>query len=178
MTKNYYRWILLQQEGCIAGFYYENVNSGIVIKRIGVTGDGTPARATALPPQYYNCEFPWFLKGMPNTGLFLSLAVLSGLERVDVCRVYQRRTGMLIHYTDGQTKVLGQWHASCPWQHSCIYNGSGPAISNIYFRMSKAGNSQIVTDISFSPNTVETTPDSDYVVFSVREVRLNAHLDT
>jgi len=175
---NRYKWILLQQEGCIAGFYYENVNSGTTIMRLGVTGDGTAARAAPLPPQYHNCNFPSPPIGSPNAGLFLSFAVLSSLDRVDVCYVDKRCTGMLIRYLDSHAVVLGQWHASSASQCSCIYNSSGPSITNIYFRISKSRDRQIVTSISFSPDTAETTPDSDYQVFSVGEVRLQVDSDT
>lgn len=174
MVSNRYKWILLKPAGFIVGFYYENVISGTTIMRLGVTGDGTPIRAASLPPQYHNCGFPSPPIGSPNAGLFLSFAVLTGLERVDTCYVAQRCTGMLLHYLNSHTKVLGQWHTSSPSQHACIYNNSGPAITKIFFRMSKSRDHQVVTDISFSPATVETTLDSDYQVFSVREVRLKA----
>jgi hypothetical protein len=146
--------------------------------RLGVTGNDSLIRAAPLPPQYHNCDFPSPPIRSPNAGLFLSIAVLSSFARVDVCHVNKRCTGMLIRYLDSHTEVLGQWHASSASQHSCIYNSSGPAITKIYFGMSKSGDRQIVTDISFSPATVQTTPDYDYQVFSVGEVRLKAGLDT
>jgi hypothetical protein len=113
--------------------------------------------------------------GSPNAGLFFSFAVLSNLERVDVCYVDERCTGMLIRYVDSPPVVLGQWHASHASQWFCIYNGSEPGITHIYFRISKS--SRIVTGISFSPDTVGTTLDSDCAVFSTGEVRLQAALN-
>ena len=55
-----------------------------------------------------------------------------------------------MHYATGPTVVLGQWHSPYVSEHSCIYNGDGPTITNIYFRMSKSQQYQIVTDIGFS----------------------------
>jgi hypothetical protein len=170
VVSNSYKWILLQNKGCVSGLYYENVKSGTTITRLGVIGDSTTVRAAPLPPQYHDCGFPSPPIGRPNAGLFLSVAVLSGLERVDVCYIDKRCTGMLIHYLNGHTTVLGQWHASCVSQCSCIYNCSGPSITKIYFRMLKSGDHQIVTDISFSPDTSETTPVHDYRVFDAGEV--------
>jgi hypothetical protein len=165
-------------KGCISGLYYENVKSGTTILRLGTIGDGTAARAAPLPPQYYNCDFPSPLIGSPNAGLFLSSAVLDGPQRVDVCYIDKRCTGMMIHYHTGPTIVLGQWHTSCVSRRSCIYDSSGPSITNIYFLMLQSGDRQIVTDISFSPDTSETTPARDYRVFGVGEVNTAGKLDT
>ena len=174
-----YKWILLQNEGCISGLYCENVNSGNTIMRLGVIGDGTTTRAAApLTPQYHNCDFPSPPIGSPNAGLFLSFAVLSDLQREDVCHVDTRCTGMLIRYLDNHTVVLGQWHTSYISQFSCIYNSSDPSSTKIYFKMLKSRDRQIVTAISFSLDTVETTPEPDYEEFSVEEVRLRVDLDT
>jgi hypothetical protein len=174
---NGYKWILLQHEGCIAGLYYENVKSGTTIMRLGVTGDGTTPRAAPLHPQYHNCGFPSPPIGTPNAGLFLSFAVLHGLERVDMCRVEKRCTGLMIHYLGGRTSVLGQWHTSCASQSSCIYDNNGPAVTHIYFEMSRCRDRQIVTAVSFAPSTAETTSDSEYRVFSVGEVRQKINFD-
>lgn len=171
VASNGYKWILLGQEGYVAGFYYENVTSGTTIMRLGVIGDGTPARAAPLLPQYHNCDCPSPPIGTPNAGLFLSVAVLSSLERVDICHVGKRCIGMLIRYLDSRTVVLGQWNA-CPSQCSCIYNSSEPGITKIYFRMSKSGDRQIVTAISFSPDAFEMAPDSHYQTFTMGQVKL------
>ncbi|PVH70804.1 hypothetical protein DL98DRAFT_373904, partial [Cadophora sp. DSE1049] len=119
---NGYKWILLRHEGYITGLYHENVKSGMAIMRLGVIGDGTALGAAPLQPQYHNCGFPSPPIGAPNAGLFLSFAVLHGLERVDICRVKTRCTGLMIHYLGGRISVLGQWHASCASQSSCIYD--------------------------------------------------------
>ena len=177
MVTNSYKWILLQQEEFISGFYYKNIDSGTTIMRLGVIGDSTTARATTLLPRYYNCDFPSPSIGSPNAGLFLSVAALSGLDKVDVCRIDKRCTGMLIHYVNSLILVLGQWHASCISHYHCIYDNNGPSITNIYFKLLEVGPHQIVTDISFSPNTVQTTPNSNYQVFSVEEVMLQPDLD-
>ncbi|KAH6692790.1 hypothetical protein BKA61DRAFT_281285 [Leptodontidium sp. MPI-SDFR-AT-0119] len=166
---NGYKWILLRHEGYIAGLYYENVKSGMTIMRLGVIGDGTAPGAAPLQPQYHNCGFPSPPIGTPNAGLFLSFAVLDGLERVDMCRVKNRCTGLMIHYIGGGTSVLGQWHTSCASQSSCIYDGNGPAITHIYFEMSRCRDRQIVTAVNFAPSTAETTSDSEYRVFSIGE---------
>jgi hypothetical protein len=170
VTSNSYTWILLQQEGCIAGLYYENNKYDEVITRLGVTGDSITGRATPLLPQYQNCDCPSPPIGSPNSGLFLSVAALSDLERVDVCQINNRCTGMLMRYLDGRSVVLGQWHASGFSQSYCIYESPGLSITHIYFRMCKVWKRQIVTDISFSPSTIDATPNSDYQVFSVLEV--------
>jgi len=177
VVSNGYKWILLQQEGLIAGFYYENVDSGTTIMRLGVTGDSNTTRAAPLLPRYQNCDFPSPPIGSPNAGLFLSVAALSGLEKVDVCQIGKRCTGMLMHYLNGLVLVLGQWHASCVSHRYCIYNNNGRNIINIYFELSTFGQHQIVTDISFSPNIVETTPNSNYQVFGVEEVMLQANFN-
>lgn len=178
MIDNGYKWILLRHEGCIAGFYYEKVEAGLSILRLGVTGDGTSAQARPLYPQYYNCGFPSPPIGTPNAGLFLSFAALRGLERVDMCRIENRCTGLLIHYLGGRTSVLGQWRVSCASQRSCIYDSDCPAASNIYFEMSRYKDRYIVTAVSFTLSTAETTSDSEYRGFDIGEVRQKIKLDT
>lgn len=163
-SDNRYRWLLLGQKGCVTGFYYENVKSGMTIGRLGVVGDGITARAAPLPPRYHNCDFPSPLIGSPNTDLFLSLAVLSDLKRVDACYVAKRCTGMLIGYHHSPTVVLGQWHTSRNSRHACIYEDSGATIANVCFMMSKS--SRVVTAISFSPDMVEM-PGSECHVFGI-----------
>jgi hypothetical protein len=173
VASNHYKWVLLcPNEGCLSGLFYEDVNSGRTIKRLGAISDGTTARAASLRPQYHNFDFPSPLIGSPNAGLFLSYAVFTDLKSVDVCHVNQRCTGMLISYADGLTSVLGQWHTSYASQHSCIFHGSGPDITEVYFRISKSGHRQIVTNVSFSHPVA--TPTCDYRVFSIKEVCFQA----
>jgi hypothetical protein len=177
VTENGYKWILLRQEGYVAGLYYENVKAGITILRLGATGDGTTQRVGPLNPQYHNCGFPSPPIGTPNAGLFLSFAALHGLERVDMCRIENRCTGLLIHYLSGRTSVLGQWHVSCASQRSCIYDSDCPVVSNIYFEMSRYRDRHIVTGVSFTPSKAGTTSDSEYRVFGVGEVRQKINTD-
>ncbi|KAK0119426.1 hypothetical protein ONS95_010878 [Cadophora gregata] len=163
---NSFKWLLLGQEGCIKGLYYENVNSGQTIRRLGVIGDGTATRAAPLPPQYHICEFPSPLVGSLNGDLFLSSAVLNDLKVVDVCHVNERCTGMLICYHNDRTVVLGQWYTSGYSRRTRIYRDGGPTVTNIYFRISKS--SQIVTAIDFSSLVVETS-DAELHTFSIGE---------
>ncbi|PBP19331.1 hypothetical protein BUE80_DR009929 [Diplocarpon rosae] len=169
VVDNGYKWILLRHEGCVTGFYYENVKFGKTIMRLGVTGDGTALGAAPLQPQYHQCGFPSPQIGSPNAGLFISIAVLHGLERVDMCRVKNRCTGLMIHYYGSRTSVLGQWHASCASQSSCIYDSNSPAATDIHFKISSHKDRQIVTGVSFTPFMTEVDPDSTYHVFSVTE---------
>jgi hypothetical protein len=144
--------------------------------RLGVVGGSPTARAAPLLPQYHNCDAPSPIVG-PNAGLFLSVAVLSNFQRVDVCRINNRYTGMLLHYFDGHTAVLGQWQISSVSCCSCIYNNSGPSISDIYFRLSKSGDHQIVTNISFLLAISEAISNCEYRVFNIGEVKLHTILD-
>ena len=169
---NCYKWILLGHEGHIAGFYYEKEKSGMAIMRLGIIGDNVSPRDAPLQPQYHNCVFPSPIGG-PNTGFFISSAVLYGLERVDICRVKNRCTGLMVYYLDGSTSILGQWHASSASQSSCIYDSKESAATDIYFEMSRYGSREIVTAVSFTPFTTEMHLDAGYRVFSIGEVRQN-----
>jgi len=166
---NGYKWILLQPEGYITGLYHEKVRSGMAIMRLGVIGEGTFPGAAPRRPQYHNCQFPSPPIGAPNAGLFLSFAVLDGLERVDICRFKTRCTGLMIHYLDGRISVLGQWHSSCTSQRYCIYDGNGPAVTCISFEMSRYKDRHIVTEVSFTPFTAKAISDSEYRIFGVGE---------
>jgi hypothetical protein len=99
VMENDYKWILLGSKGCITGFYYENSPPCSKIMRLGITSDNTHTTTTALTPQYHICEIPPIAG--PNAGLFLSVAILSGFEKVNLCRVLDRCTGILIHYVNG-----------------------------------------------------------------------------
>ncbi len=174
VVSNYYKWILLSpNKGCPSGLFYEDTSPRTAIMRLGVISDGTPARAASLQPQYHNCNLPSPSIGSPNSGLFLSIAVFTGLKRVDLCHINKRCTGMLIHYIDGLTRVLGQWHTSHGSQHSCIYNGNEPDITKIYFEMAASDNCQIVTNVTLLPNISTITPACSQV-FDVEEVRFSA----
>jgi hypothetical protein len=86
---------------------------------LGVIGDGTPTTTIPLTPRYHVSKIPPIAG--PDAGLFLSVAVLSGLEKVDLCRVSNRCIGVLIHYVNGLIAVLRQWWTTDVSQHSCIY---------------------------------------------------------
>lgn len=142
--------------------------------RLGVTGDGVPLKTAPLTPQYRVCRIPPI--GSIGAGLFLSTAVLSGLDKVDLCRVSNRCIGMLIHYISGLTIVLGQWRTAGSLQYSCIYksdNRTSPtSITNIYFRITRSGRHTIVTDVSFLEDySGVVIPNSEYQVYREGEVR-------
>ena len=165
---NRHKWILLRNWGCIAGFYYEKPIAHPVIMRLGVIGDGNSDLKTHQIPQFPVCDSPYLpLVGL-GAGLFLSVAVLDGLKRVELCRVANRCTRVMIHYLKALPVVLGQWHTSLPSQQTCIYDSNKPSVvSEIYFRTSNSGDHQIVTDISFSVNK---SKDCDYQAFITEKV--------
>ncbi len=147
--------------------------------RLGITSDGTRTTTTALTPQYRICEIPPIAG--PNAGLFLSVAILSGLEKVDLCRVLDCCTGILIHYVGGLIVVLGQWRTAGSSQHSCIYKRDKKSdttnITNIHFRMTRSKRHNIVTDISFSEDRSGVViPNSKYQVFRAGMVRSSPRL--
>jgi hypothetical protein len=175
--QNEYKWVLLRNKGCVTGLYYENSLSKIM--RLGVIGDGTPPTTTPLTPQYPVCKIPPIAG--PDAGLFLSVAILSDLEKVDLCCVSNRCIGMLIQYTNGPIAVLGQWRTVGVSQHSCVYkkDSSKSDTTSIYFRVTRSGKHNIVTDVSFSgDHGMVVTPDSEYRVFVTGQVRSSSNLDT
>jgi hypothetical protein len=169
---NQYKWILLENGGCVTGLYCENSLSTIM--RIGVVGDGTSPTTTPLTPQYSLCPIPPIAG--PNAGLFLSVAILSDLEKVDLCRVSNRCIGIMIQYTNGLIIVLGQWQTAGVAQHSSIYKSDNKSDTtsapNIYFRMTRCERHNIVTDVSFSEDhSGAITLNSSYQVFGAGNVR-------
>jgi hypothetical protein len=90
---------------CVTRLYYENRPCCGNIIRLGVTSDGFPLKTTPLTPQYRVCGIP--LIGSIGARLFLSIAHLSDLEKVDLCHVSNRYIGIMIHYISGLTIVLG-----------------------------------------------------------------------
>jgi hypothetical protein len=157
---NRYKWILLKNRGCITGFYYEKPIARPVTMRLGVIGDGNSELITHQTPQFPACDSPYLPSVGPDAGLFLSIAVLSGLKKVELCRVANRCTGVMITYLKALPLVLGQWHTSLLSQQTCIYDSNRPSTpSEIYFKISKSGDHQVVTDISFS---VDRSKDCDY----------------
>jgi hypothetical protein len=142
--------------------------------QLSVTSDSVPQKTAPLTPQYRVCRIP--LIGSISAGLFLSTTVLSGLDKVDLCRVSNRCIGMLIYYTSGLTVVLRQWRAAGGLQYSCIYksdNRTSPtSITNIYFRITRSGRYTIVTNVSFLEDYSRVViPNSEYQVYREGEVR-------
>jgi hypothetical protein len=140
--------------------------------RLGVTGDGIPPKTIPLTPQYLLCRVPRI--SVYGMDLFPTVAHLSNLERVDLCRDSNHCTGILIHYTDGLAAVLGQWRIADNLQYSCIYERDKThlSITNIYFRIAKSKWSDIVTDISFSEDRSGVViPNTKYKVYRIGEVR-------
>ena len=170
MASDYYRWVRLQSEGCVSGFYYENPY-WTTIMRFGIISDGTTARPPPLPPLYHLSDVPLPLITSPSAGLFLSFASMNGLEKVELSFDNKRCTGMLVHYLDGLTAVLGQWRTTSLSQYSSIYNSNWPNITHIYFKMSKFRDRQIVTDVAFSEDSTRAKSDPDCRLFAIGEVR-------
>lgn len=172
--KNIYNWVFLGSRGSILALYYENLPSGSVITKLGIIGDGVSPMTTPLTPHYHVCDFP--VIASPNAGLFLSVAVLSGLQKVDLCRIENRCTGILMRYNSGLTLVLGQWHVPSVSQHSCIYDSPTEYTANICFRLTALKRHKIVTSIMFSEDSGESVvSDPECQVFSPGTVMLSAH---
>ena len=164
-----YKWVLLGNPGCITGFYYEKPIACPVIMRLGVVGDGNSELETHQIPQFPVCDSPYIPLVGPGAGLFLSVAVLSGLKKVELCRVANRCTGLMIYYLNALPVVLGQWHTSYNSQQACLYDDNGPStVSKVYFRTSRSRDHNVVTDISFS---ADKSKDCDYRDFSTEKVR-------
>jgi len=176
VINNSHKWILLENNKFVSGLYYENVNSGRIIMRLGVVGGSPIIRTAPLLPQYDNCDIPSPLIGGPNAGLFLLVAALSNLQRVDVCRVNDCYPVMFIYYFDGYTAILGQWQIASVSCYSCIYNNSRPSITDIYFRVSKSGDYITVTNIGFLLNISKAISTCEYRVFIIRDIKLHTTL--
>jgi hypothetical protein len=165
---NRYKWILLDKPGFITGFYFEKPIASPVIMRLGVTRDRNSGSKGHPNLQYPACDAPYLPLVGPNAGLFLSVAVLSGLRKVELCRLGSRCTGVRIHYLRAPPVVLGQWHTSYPSQHTSIYNGNGRNACRIYFKILKSDDHQVVTDVSFS---ADKSDDHNCRCFSSEKVR-------
>lgn len=123
---------------------------------------------------------------MRGCGVFLSVASLCGLDRVDACHVRERCTGLLIRYVDGPPAVLGEWNTTDASQHSCIYKRSdGKSITKVCFRMLKyypeVADVELLTDASYASlgndNRVYDNIMYDNRVFRIDEVRLDTSLE-
>jgi hypothetical protein len=136
---NRYKWILLGNQGYITGFYYEKPIARPVIIRFGVIRDGNSELKTHQTPQFPAYDSPYLLLVGPDAGLFLSIAVLSGLKKVELCRVANCCTKVIINYFRALPVVLRQWYTSFLLQQTYIYNSNRPSIvSEIYFRTLKS----------------------------------------
>ena len=166
MKRNKYKWALFDKPGSITGFYFEKPVDSLVIMRLGVTRDGNCKSRESPNLQYLVCDAPYLPSVGPNAGLFLSVAALLTLRKVELCRLGSRCTGMRIHYLRAPPVVLGQWHTSPPY-HTYIYS-KGLNACEIYFRMAKSGGHQVVTDISFS---ADKSDDRNRRCFSTAKVR-------
>ena len=129
------RWILLHHDSP-SGFYYTRLNRQIT--GFGISGEVSPSRPDALKPKQYVTSTPSPPSTMIFSGLFLSVASLSKIQRVDLCRCGSRCTGILITYTSGKSVALGQYTHDA--SHSRILLDGGPhGFSKICFTMSKSG---------------------------------------
>jgi hypothetical protein len=137
---------------------------------LGVTGGSFSSTTPLLNPQYHARAFPPFPG--PTLGTFLSIAFLRTLKRVDLCRVSNRCIGILIHYVNGQSAVLGQWRTGGMACHSCIYNSDSISPTHIYFRVTTFGHHKIVTDISFSDDKSKIVPGTEYHITELQQVKL------
>ena len=148
-----YRWILLKNKGYVTGFYHENSNRH-PIPRLGIVFDGTPL-SERLMPQSPRIAPP------PNRHHFFSVAELKDVERVDVCRLRDRCTGLLIHYMNDHSTVIGQWHTSYSVEHLRIYDSdsSGSGHYTVRFRIETREDYQFVADVSFSKRVEDATVD-------------------
>ena len=168
VMSNMYKWILLDKPGIITGFYFEKPIASPLIIRLGVTSDRNLGSKRHLNLIYCACNAPYLPLVGPNAGLFLSVAILSDLRKVELCQVGNRCTGVRIHYFYAPPVVLGQWHTSYLSQHTSIYNGNTDNAYTIYFKTSKSGHHQVVTDVSFS---ADKSDDGDYRCFNLAKVR-------
>ncbi|KAK0111101.1 hypothetical protein ONS95_001479 [Cadophora gregata] len=143
-----YKWILLDGPGFITGFYVEYPYS-LEIMRIGVIRERDSLGVGSPNLEFTACRAAFLPHVGPNAGLFMSVADLSNLRKVEVCRVGVRCTGLKLYYIQAPTVVLGQWYTTGASQYASIFNGNGPNIKGIRFKLSTSGEDRAVTDISF-----------------------------
>jgi len=161
-----YKWILLDRPGSITGFYFEWPKSAVIM-RIGVTRESNSMGTGSPNLEFTACGAPRLARVGPNAGLFMSVADLSNLRKVEICRVGIRCTGLKLYYLQTPTAVLGQWHTTDSSQHVSISNSNGPNTMGIRFRFSKSGDHQVVTDISFG---ADTSDDCNSSYFRLGEI--------
>lgn len=162
-----YKWILLDRPGSITGFYFEWPNSAVIM-RIGVTRESNFVAAGSPNLEFTACAAPYLPRVGPNAGLFTSVADLSNLRKVEICRVGIRCTGLKLYYLQTPTAVLGQWPTTHFSQHVSISNSNGLNRLGIRFKFSKSGDHQVVTDISFG---ADKSDDCNSSYFGLGEVK-------
>jgi hypothetical protein len=79
VRSNDYKWILLGTSGYVTGFYFEKPTITPSIRKLGVTRTGNSRPSIHPTPQYITSRPPSFPSAGPDAGLFLSVAVISGL---------------------------------------------------------------------------------------------------
>lgn len=170
VLRGYFNWIFLKSEGCISGLFYENKVIRTSFPNLGIVDDVSPVMVSPKTPQYYYSPAPWI--AAPSY-LWLSVITLNRSEKVTLCRVGNRCTGLMIDYVEGPTQAFGQWHSSHISEHCCVYNKDKPSVSKVYFRMSQFERHNIVTDITFSTDgDDEMVLDSNTRVFDAQTVNL------
>ena len=127
-----FRWILLHHSEP-SSFYYTRFNEQIT--GFGICGETAPSRLDASKPQHYVTSTPSPPSRLIFAGLFLSVALLSRHERLEVCRRGYRCTGILIHYVSGKRVALGQWYTKDA-SHSRILDSGCHGGSKICFTTS------------------------------------------
>ncbi|KAF7952287.1 uncharacterized protein EAE97_001784 [Botrytis byssoidea] len=148
-----YHWAMLQYNGRISGFYYENAPG---IKRIGVIGDDKEmSRAEIQLPRYetHVPEEPYLANPQ-----FVNDAAIDSLKTVNVCRVGTRCVGIFIRYLDLAMSpvTLGQWYDKDHSEYTCIYDNTKMSSTVIVFKRSKSGG--VIQDIFFSDHDSPEEP--------------------
>ncbi|XMA10555.1 hypothetical protein WAI453_003346 [Rhynchosporium graminicola] len=154
VMNNKYKWILLDRPGSITGFYFEWQKSPVIM-RVGVTRESNSAVTGNPNLEFTACNAPYLPRVGPNAGLFMSVASLSNLRKVEFCRVGTRCTGLKLHYLQAPTAVLGQWQTAAFSQHVSMSHTNGLDTMGIRFKFSKSGDHQVATDISFGADTTD-----------------------
>lgn len=166
VLQNQYKWLLLKNEGQVIGFYHE-VPASSAISRLATLSDGASQGGKRLVPQFVASGYPGPPIAGPNAGLFFSSASFNEIQRVEVCHISSRCSGLLLHYANKTTAVLGQWHTSPNSRRSCIYDMDRLRPETICFKTTTSRKYRIVTDVSFTSEDVDAAPDVDYQKFNL-----------
>jgi hypothetical protein len=138
-----YAWTRLSKDSRsdVIGIFYDalSIRSGGMksIMNIGITQDIKLAHSTTTQ-ELPRIPMLWYIPPIRRTIVtdgYLSIGNLSHTQRLRVCRVGPRLTGMLIHHTDGSIDVLGQWNYP-QGTISEIYNNSDGILTSIAFGFS------------------------------------------